>query len=712
MANRFLGLDSINVLKKYIDDQVALLANKSNLITLQAYKYVVNGTEVQAPMGGSYNPLGANIEYPDGWASLQDVLYSIGNTEALENALAVGSIWMSIGMAKGVNNFTDWSNPIKISGQNGVSVQFKYTYSDNSTFSEIKDEDLSNYPLELNGTNNKVYVWTRYAGEDWVGPRLWSNYAVDATRFYYRYKTTTTSDNPGTPTSYNDSDWMNSAAISLSNERPYMWMSIGQSSNDNTDNIVWSDPILFGHYAQNGKDGAPGKDGVKPDYSVTLYCTSKSVEVKPDFQTEIPGYEGKPNLDALKIANEDWTTTPDYTADDVCWCIVLNFNGVDDSLEEYSDVYRFSALDGECISCVRALYKFYWLSKDDILPEDKNSWSDVPYQKEGDNEGSLWMIMGTHQLDTVNNTLTLIGDWSDPVKLSGEQGPKGDTGEQGEPGKDGRKNVLSYTKDDINDVGFTIIDINDFDTNLYVSNSYGQVTYYINIRPDDGIIKDGDTIKIANIGNELIDITNFKNADELYDEDRYTFVGSHVEVDNFSLKPHESVELVCFEDKLLVIGKSLLEPTIDGGDSTSTSDSVEYNDDTTSTSWTLPNEIIFYKDIEDDVRMLYGDLNESNDYYGTYRLLELADDLNPKTFDGVDIETLCAEEGFESDVYVPIKKPQWETEYGELEEDCKAMTDHDTRCLYLSPNFTKENAIKILNLKDYSPYLVDPDGEW
>ena len=41
--------------------------------------------------------------------------------------------------------------------------------------------------------------------------------------------------------------------------------------------------------------------------------------------------------------------------------------------------------------------------------------------------------------------------------------------------------------------------------------------------------------KIANIGNELIDITNFKNADELYDEDRYTFVGSHVEVDNFSL---------------------------------------------------------------------------------------------------------------------------------------------------------------------------------
>ena len=44
MANRFLGLDSINVLKKYIDDQVALLANKSNLITLQAYKYVVNGT--------------------------------------------------------------------------------------------------------------------------------------------------------------------------------------------------------------------------------------------------------------------------------------------------------------------------------------------------------------------------------------------------------------------------------------------------------------------------------------------------------------------------------------------------------------------------------------------------------------------------------------------------------------------------------------------
>ena len=594
MANRFLGLDSINVLKKYIDDQVALLANKSNLITLQAYKYVVNNAEVQAPTGGTYSPIGADIEYPDGWASLQKVLDDIGDTAALENALASGSIWMSVGMAKGVNRFTDWSDPIKISGQNGVSVQFKYTYSDSSTLTSTEIEALSNYPLELNNEHRKVYVWARYAGEDWVGPRLWSNYAVDASDVYYRYKVTAEPSQPTPPESDNDSTWMNSAAISLSNEYPYMWMSSKRVTVNNSGG--WTEPILFGHYAQDGKDGAAGKDGVKPNYSVTLYCASGSVEAQPIFT--IPNDSNAVlKLDSLMSLNDDWTTTPEYNAGEVCWCIVLNFNGEDDSLNEYSGVYRFSALDGECTSCVRTLYKFYW-SSEQTLPTDltENDWQYYPYQNEEDINGSLWMIMGIHQLDTVNNTPTLIGEWSDPVKLSGPQGLKGDTGEQGPQGPQGLKgdtgvvdkrinlNLFDDTNIDPDNTDVIIVEIDGYtaftEGHSYISNSANEVTYYVNMHYDEYNAGElaGYTIKIANIGTNRVFVTN--NTDGNL-SNKYVFAGSCTLVPSFVLEPNETVELICYEDKLLVLGKSLLVSKEEETGSNSGSNSGEIIDDTT-----------------------------------------------------------------------------------------------------------------------------------
>ena len=45
MANKFLGLDSINVLKQYIDESIVNINNRSRILTIQAYSYHKNSVQ-------------------------------------------------------------------------------------------------------------------------------------------------------------------------------------------------------------------------------------------------------------------------------------------------------------------------------------------------------------------------------------------------------------------------------------------------------------------------------------------------------------------------------------------------------------------------------------------------------------------------------------------------------------------------------------------
>ena len=432
-TNKFLGINSINVLKQYIDEQILLNENSTRLITLQVYKYIGNNEPIDMPVGGSFDPVGGQIIYPTvNWNSLKAVVNGLGQNaetgeidyEEVANKLKMGSIYMSAGITEQGTSFKDsWSNPIKISGENGINVQFEYSHNSSGV-------GRNKYPKGVDSINNKEYVWIKYGDEDWQGPFLWACYAQNGTDMLYRYCVTATTDVPNAPASDIDPNWTNSAAASVTQDKPYMWMSYkkvpaGMTSSEEQ----WSEPILFGHYGMDGKDGL---DGNIPAYSVTLYTKTDIIDgeiVKPEFICN----EGD-NIDSVKELNSSWNELPmTGNENSVWWYVVINVNGGGDKEKEpytvnsVSEVMRFSAIDGNVQTSTYTKYLFYW-STNQTLPEDltDDAWVENPEYKADEQDGSLWMKFGVAKIDTITGEEVMLNNdkpYSDPVKITGPRGP-------------------------------------------------------------------------------------------------------------------------------------------------------------------------------------------------------------------------------------------------------------------------------------------------
>lgn len=428
MANKFLGLDSINVLKDYIDKEILSNEQASRLVTIHAYCYAEDGAALPVLDGGAFDPEGAGVIYPNGWASLKTVLNNIGDNAAIEDALAVGSIWMSVGVSEGNSLMTEtWSTPMKVSGQNGVSVRFAYSYDENAA-----EEDRRNVPLGTFADTDKriEYVWTKYGTDDWTGPTVWSRYVTDASDVYYMYCTTATADRPNAPIDDIDPNWTNSIASSITMDKPFMWMTSKRvPAGSNSSDALWSTPVLFGHYGMDGRDGL---DGNIPDYSISLYAMSDDIESAPEFICE----PGSPISD-VRTANESWYDLPsheDANENTIWWVVVININGgtrenpeLKDTVKNFSTVRRYSAIDGDVKTSVYTKYLFYW-SANQTLPEElaDDAWVENPEYKADEQDGSLWMKLGVAKIDTTTGEEIMVNvekPYSDPIKLTGPRGP-------------------------------------------------------------------------------------------------------------------------------------------------------------------------------------------------------------------------------------------------------------------------------------------------
>lgn len=316
MANKFLGLDSVNVLKDYIDKQILINNENTKVITVHAYKYVEDGIIPETPNTGSFDPEGANVTYPEGWSSLKVVLNNIGDNEKIEEALSKGAIWLSVGIAEGNIRITDtWSTPVKISGQNGVSVRFAYSYDKNAT-----EENRTKYPSGVNSNNRIEYVWTKYADDEWQGPTIWSMYTVDATNVVWRYCLSSGIEE-GCPV--NQTPWSLDLPLqAITDEYPYMWMSykiipareIDAIEDEPNTTTGWTSPVLFGHYGKDGIDGKDGVDGNVPDYTLVLYSLGSG------FATpEKPILPETNTMEDFRGANVNWLDLPskDYIIEEV-----------------------------------------------------------------------------------------------------------------------------------------------------------------------------------------------------------------------------------------------------------------------------------------------------------------------------------------------------------------------------------------------------------
>ena len=637
MANKFLGLDSINVLKQYIDEQLAAANINTRVITVQAYIYKKDGETPIAPIGGGFDPEAVVVIYPEGWHSLKNVLDGF---EDMDAALSEGSIWMTVGVVEGTQSI-EWSTPMKVSGQNGVSVRFAYSYDKNAL-----EADRYVNPKGVTSDNRVEYVWTKAGDEDWKGPAIWAMYAKDARDLLWRWKVThedeiDENDKPIQPErpQAGVTGWMsNIATLTLSQEYPYLWMSyqIVPSGSEPTD-ANWTEPILFSHW---------GKDGAVPDYIMNIYKRG----IDDDEFPETPGItaptapEFKEEQAPEYYLTDGWVAIPEDD-DAIWWQSTLMVDGYKSEVTAVGPVKRYNAVDGNAKPGPYTKFLYAW-SKTQTVPEldttklEDDGWRPKGWYEKPDYdltedweddivsampEASLWIITGSVSSLDVNGH-PVVAEWTTPVKISGPRGPisydyrieqrymvgtadkpqysseevewyktipatsdlypyiwaqqylvyytmkYSDTpnakGEydiveddtispkivksygqfklSGTNGVDGnRKNSVVYIADETSEVSITSFNAN----NLYIYNGSGNITYTMALDPLTFI--NGYTGKIANIGTGTVII----NAGT------FAFMGSGISVEEITLAPQESVELVCYKtddgNRFLVLGKEL-----------------------------------------------------------------------------------------------------------------------------------------------------------
>jgi hypothetical protein len=436
MANKFLGLDSINVLTSYIDQAVSKKTENGLVLTIQAYKYIPFNEAIETPVGGGFDFNYGTVIWPDGgWNSLKGVLDEIG--EDLTDSLMDGSIYMSSAVITGKTEVV-WSRPMRVSGQNGVSVRFAYSFD-----REALEEARTSTPQGVNATNRVEYVWTKEAEGEWDGPTIWSMYSEDADNVLWRYCVTKELKTPTKP-SVGDSNWSkNLVDRNLSKEYPYMWMSsqivpAGQEESDGG----WSEPILFGHW---------GMDGNVPDYNVTLYRIGGDLEVEGStpgiVKPAAPVLSADPDAvvedvlySELRTLNPDWKDLPEDD-DKVWWQCTIKVNGQTGVVMEIGSVKRYNAVDGQALPGQFTKYLYRW-SEDHNQPEFKtdelkdgwsvDGWFETPdYHLVEDYDGvdfssvpeaSLWMTVSIADGYTDAGVPKVLG-WSAPVRITGPRGP-------------------------------------------------------------------------------------------------------------------------------------------------------------------------------------------------------------------------------------------------------------------------------------------------
>ena len=451
MSNKFLGLNSVNVFKEYIDKELSRVTNENRVITIQAYSYHKDGIVPVSPDGGGFDSKAVSIVYPNDWYSLSYVLSQLSD---LDTALSEGSIWMTVGVLEGTE-LPIWSKPMKISGQNGISMKFAYSYNSNSN-----EKDRTQTPSGVNSENRIEYVWTKIGENEWEGPSIWAMYSKDAREILWRYKVTGENEidenkKPITPNRpiTGETDWNNDIAnLTLSQEYPYMWMSYqivpaGKQSNDDN----WTEPVLFGHW---GKDG---ENGNVPDYTQTLYHKGLSNGEISDINGIIQPTKPEYIEDALitDYIKDGWVELPTDLNDNledeepiedtsIWWQCTIKVDGKTNKVlseESIGAVKRYNAIDGTAKPGQFTMNLYAWSETQnqpemsDVLvggwrPENYNYLPDKPFDENGNivqkfnnPEASLWMITANITNLDENGKPVIMGSWSEPVKLTGPRGP-------------------------------------------------------------------------------------------------------------------------------------------------------------------------------------------------------------------------------------------------------------------------------------------------
>lgn len=180
--------------------------------------------------------------------------------------------------------------------------------------------------------------------------------------------------------------------------------------------------LVRGPKGENGKDGAPGKDGVNPvlpDYSIYRYCKSDSKPAAPTGTSQNPS---------------GWIAIPNDTGN--WWQCVGQVNGATGAVTQWGEVLPLNGRDGVAQDGRYTELRYTKNSNRNSAPaistnvRTPSGWTTVPPTV---NVGEyLWMTTAI-----INPNDTLYTNWSNPICISGPQGAQGATGPAGNPGQPG-----------------------------------------------------------------------------------------------------------------------------------------------------------------------------------------------------------------------------------------------------------------------------------
>lgn len=187
----------------------------------------------------------------------------------------------------------------------------------------------------------------------------------------------------------------------------------------------WQGPILV--------SGVSGKDGTPVNYKTYVYKLS---DIKPD----------KPTSNDPNNPGDGWVDYPNTTGQ--WWQCIGTVNGVTELVTEWSEVLPVNGQDGTAQDGKRVEFRFAVNSSQTDAPAINKSirqpsgWTTQPPTKEANQ--FMWMTVAT-----INPDDTLAVNWSDPVCISGEQGPQGFDGPAGPPGPMGPNGISGIPGKDI-----------------------------------------------------------------------------------------------------------------------------------------------------------------------------------------------------------------------------------------------------------------------
>ena len=440
--NKFLGLDSIDVLMKYINMKVAENGGDARVCTIQVYKYFRNteNPNEDRPSRNIYYDFEENIiKFPIdnvGWGTLDVVAGSLA-----EDALSHGAIWMSTRIQQGATDspdtWTEWSKPIKISGVNGKDgIEFRFSYN------EYDDPNYaSSKPLPVSEENQYLYFWVKDENGEWPQTKgdLWMQWTKDGrngTQIHYQYAVTS-DDSDGNPIRPDDnSQWFDDLVnISISQYNPNLWMR-SQITEVGLEPSAWVGPILFSKY---------GKDGNVPNYSVIIYKKGKDSDIPgttpgifaPDVPTFNPEDPDNKDLNAFLEYNSDWSLVP-TEGDTIWWQCAIRVNGqlsliTNGTEEEPFVITRYNAITQEAIPGQFTKYLYRWSPNFEQPEFDvenlEDGWKPADWEETPDltipdgPTNNLWMTSALINGFTDAGLPDLASDWSNPIRLTGPRGP-------------------------------------------------------------------------------------------------------------------------------------------------------------------------------------------------------------------------------------------------------------------------------------------------